>query len=380
MTRSQTPIQALFDPQDLQRIRRPLNEGWTLPREAYTSAAVFDAEVERIFSQSWLPVAHISQLANAGDFICVDLPNQPVVVTRNSAGELKAFSRICLHRAMPIIEGSGNATRFTCPYHQWTYELDGRLRSAPMMEGAEGFEAGACQLPSLKVETWQGFVMVNLAQDAAPLATQLEGLRDHMAGYGIAGLEIAATLSFDSPWNWKILVENFMEAYHHIGTHKDTFEPVYPARDSTVPDNGDAPWSLLRMPGKPGSEDESLPPLPGLDASRLNELVAATVFPALLIAGNANMVFWYQMMPRAHDAMQLQIHVLMPAEVNAVLGAEDREAIAGSVRFIHEQDIEVNAGPWQGLHAQLTRQGRLSPWEKAIWQLNQLWADALGLP
>lgn len=377
-----TDVKTLFDLADIARVRNPLSLGWTLPPAAYTSPAVFAAEAERIFGAYWVPVAHTSQLANSGDFICIDLPDQPIVVTRNKTGELQAFSRICLHRAMPIIEGRGNATRFTCPYHQWTYELDGQLRSAPMMDGAEDFDTQACRLPALRVEIWQGFVMVNLSPDAAPLAPQLSGLEAEVADYGMSDLEIATSLAFDSPWNWKILVENFMEAYHHIGTHKDTFEPVYPARESFVPDNGDAPWSLLRMPGKPGDENEAegLPPLPGLDESRQHELFAATVFPTLLFAGNANMVFWYQLMPRAHDDMHLQIHVLMPAPVSAMLEPDDIDAIAESVRFIHVQDIEVNEGPWRGLQAKMTTQGRLSLYEKAIWQLNQLWADALALP
>ena len=361
----------------LERVRLPLEQAWTLPPVAYTSPVVFEAEVASIFNQDWLCVARVEQLPNPGDYVCADLPTQPIVVTRDQDGELHAFSRICLHRAMPLVDSAGHGTRFTCPYHNWTYELDGRLRSAPLMDGASGFVTGECRLPALQLEVWQGFIFVNMNGEAAPLGPRLKTLERHIENYGLAQLVIADTIEFDSPWNWKILVENFMEAYHHIGTHKDTFEPIYPARDSSVEDNDNAPWMLLRMPGESGAE--GLPPLPNLSQSQQNELLAMAIFPTMLFAANAAMVFWYQLEPTACDSMRLRIHVLMPPEVVQALSEEERAEITETVSFIHMQDIDVNAGPWRGLNAALTGQGRLSPYEKAIWQINQRWLDELGL-
>ena len=346
---------------------------------AYTSSEVFQAEVDTLFARDWICVAREDQLTHEGDFVCAELPGQPIVVTRDREGKLNAFSSICLHRAMPIVSESGNATRFTCPYHHWTYELDGRLRSAPMMEDVEDFVPQQCRLPSFRVETWQGFVLVNMNPDAEALSPRLEGLASRIENYGLDRLVLADSTEFDSPWNWKILVENFMEAYHHIGPHKDTFEPTYPARESSVDDNGGAPWMLLRMPGhhEPGEQD--LPPLPALTDTQRHELLAITVFPTLTFALNASMGFWYQLEPRAHDRMRLRIHVLMTPELRDMLTAEHLREIRESVRYIHMQDIEVNEGPWRGMHAAMTRQGRLSRFEEAIWQLNQRWADELGL-
>ena len=377
MTQSAT---GLIDPDDVKRLRQSPERAWTLPPAAYTSEAIYRAEIESIFSRDWICVARTDQLASTGDYVCADLPNQPIVVTRDRNGRLNAFSRVCLHRAMPIISGSGRGTRFTCPYHNWTYELDGSLRSAPMMEGARGFSVEDCRLPALRLEAWQGFVLVNQDPEAPPLAPQLEGLAERMRNYDLANLVIANTIEFDSPWNWKILVENFMEAYHHIGTHKDTFEPVYPARDSSVDDNGGAPWSLLRMPGVEDDGERSVPPFEGLTDAQRRELIAVTVFPTMLFAANSNMVFWYQLEPGAHDRMRLRIHILMRPEAAGALASSQLSEISELVRFIHTQDIEANMGPWQGLHAAMATQGRLSPYERAIWQLNQLWADRLGLP
>ena len=374
LTAQPDPI-PILSPEDLARVRAPLARSSTLPPAAYTDARVFDVEVDTVFGRDWVCVARQEQLSDAGDYVCVDLPGQPIVVARGRDGGLRAFSRICLHRAMPVAEGAGNATRFVCPYHHWTYELDGSLRSAPMMEGAEGFEASRCRLPALRLEVWQGFVFVNRDPDAAALAPRLAGLEALIRPYGFGELVVAATTEFDSPWNWKILVENFMEAYHHIGTHSTTFEPVYPARSSSVPDNGGAPWTFLRMPGKPSPDGGEVALFPALHGDERHQLVAANVYPTLLFAASAAGAFWYQLEPRAHDAMNLKIHVLLPGPVADAMDDDARAGAVELVRGIHFEDIPANEGPWLGLHGKMTGQGRLSPYEKAIWQLNQLWLD-----
>jgi phenylpropionate dioxygenase-like ring-hydroxylating dioxygenase large terminal subunit len=358
------------------RVRQPLERAWTLPPHAYTDPAVFRAEAQAIFAVDWLCVARLDQLAAPGDFVCVDLLDQPIVVVRALDGELRALSRVCLHRAMPIAEGQGTARRFVCPYHNWTYELDGRLRSAPMMDGAVDFEPRHCRLPELRLEVWQGFVFVSRDPDAQSLKSRLSGLTALLSGCELEPLVIAGTVEFDSPWNWKILVENFMEAYHHIGTHRTTLEPAFPARGSIVEDNGGEPWALLRMPARSAHPADDDPAGDGNGPD--HALLAVCVFPTLLFAVSGQTVFWYQVEPTSHDRLRLRIHVLMPRGVRDGLDDDDRAALIQQVRGIHLEDIQANDGTWRGLHADLTRQGRLSPFERAIWQINQLWLDRMS--
>ena len=360
------------------RFTAPLEQAWTLPPAAYREASIFAAEVEHIFNKEWVCVARTDQLPNPGDYTCVDLVKQPIVVARDMTGQLHAMSTICLHRAMPVVEGSGNGTRFRCPYHHWTYELNGSLRSAPMMEGVDGFNAADCSLPKLRLEEWHGFIFVNMYPDAAPLAEQLQGLEALTKDYEFENLAVVETIEFDSPWNWKILVENFMEAYHHIGPHKNTFEPIYPARDSIVEDNQGAPWSFLRMPGVPHSEGQ-ISSFPNLPDERRDELFAAAVFPTFLFAASNESGAWYQLEPTAQNRMRLRIHALMHKDFIPHVDEDARQTIRSTLTTIHMEDITVNAGPWLGLQAPMTTQGRLSLYEKAIWQLNQYWAGRLGL-
>ncbi len=363
---------------DLENAKKPLEKAYTLPTAAYTDAQVYVDECERVFSRDWICVARQEQLPNVGDFVTFEVASQPILVARDRSGALHAMSSICRHRAMPVASGCGNATRFVCPYHHWTYELDGQLRSAPMMDGVEGFSVERERLPEVQLEVWQGFVFVNLDLSAPALTPQLANLVPHIANYDFDTLSVASTIEFDSPWNWKILTENFMEAYHHIGPHLRTFEPVYPARMSEVPDNDGAPWTLLRMPAREDAHsEEGLPARAGLSAQEQYQLLAINVFPTLLFAATSFGGAWYQLEPSGHDRMHLKIHALLPQEMIPHLNDEMRAGIDEQLRVVHLEDISVNEGPWKGLHGRLTKPGRLSLFEKAIWQQNQLWLDRM---
>jgi len=371
-------MEQIISAQSRQRVTAPLEQAWTLPPAAYLDGGIFEREVSEIFGKDWLCVARTDQLPNPGDYVCVDLIKQPIVVARDMQGELHAMSTICLHRAMPVVTEAGNGTRFVCPYHHWTYELNGQLRSAPMMEGVQDFEPGDCSLPKLALEEWHGFVFVNMDANAQPLAPQLAGLEALTEDYEFENLEVVETIEFDSPWNWKILVENFMEAYHHIGPHQHTFEPVYPARQSSIPDNDGAPWSYLHMPGVPHSEGQ-ISSFPNLPDHRRDDLFAAAVFPTFLFAASNQTGAWYQLEPRGPGEMRLRIHALVHKDIAPHMDAAARDELRGGLMHIHMEDITVNEGPWQGLQAPMTSQGRLSLYEKSIWQLNQYWARRLGL-
>ena len=357
------------------RAGAPLRRSWTLPPRAYTDLAAFERERDSIFRRDWVCVARSSQLPGPGDYVAADVLDQPVVVIRDGDGEVRALSNVCLHRSMPLVSGTGSARWIVCPYHLWSYDRDGSLHTAPMMDGVDAFEPSGCRLPAFAVEEWEGFVFVSLDPAPEPLASRLAGLSELVEQYGLGDLVVADTIEFDSPWNWKLLVENFMEAYHHVGPHRDTFQQTHAAAASFVVDNGGGPWSLLHMPGSEEPDERpGLPYLPGLDPERRADLLAVCVYPTLLFALSGTLAVWYEAVPHAHDRMTLRIHLLLGADVLAddELAPEIAEVVEG-VRWIHGEDIPVNEGPWRGLHAPTAAQGRLSRYEAAIWQFNQYW-------
>jgi phenylpropionate dioxygenase-like ring-hydroxylating dioxygenase large terminal subunit len=340
---------------------------------------VFELERERIFARSWMAVAREEQVPEPGDYLTLTLAGQPLVVVRGRDRRVRVLSSVCLHRAARVVEGSGNRTHFTCPYHAWSYGLDGVLLRAPLMEGTRAFTPGECRLPELRSENWGGFVMANLDPGAEPLAPQITEFTALFAAYRLQEWRCIDVLEYESPWNWKVLVENFMEAYHHIGIHPETFEPRFHARDSRVPD-ASGPWSVLHMPAAPttGGEVHGLPRMDGLDPDQQRDLYASVVLPCLMLGLQADVCAWYQLLPDAHDRFKLRIHVLVPPETAALPEQEAiRDGLRAAVDAIHQEDIRANDLVQTGLRAPLTGQGRLSPLEKSIWQTNRWWLERM---
>ena len=363
--------------EQIARAQRPLEEAWTLPPTAYVSDEIYEIEAERIMRRSWLPLARIDQIPEPGDYLSLDLVGQPVMAVHGTDGEIRVLSRVCLHRAADLAPESGRRKLFTCPYHAWSYDTQGQLVRAPLMDGAAGFAERDCALAKIRTEVWEGFVMANLDPDAEPFAPQVEGYRRYFANFNLADMVVARTLEYDSDWNWKVLVENFMEAYHHIGTHAETFEPIYHARDSRIPDN-DGPWSILHMPAAEGHASEAPPLIPDLTEAQQRDLFAGVIFPHFMLAMFSTGMAWYQVTPLGAGRLNLKIHICLPKVARALDDFEEIvEGTAAMTAHVHAEDIETNDLVWKGLNAPLTTQGRLSPLERSIWQLNQYWIEKM---
>ena len=375
-------LTTLLDADAIARAAQPLESAWTLPPAAYLEPQVYAAEEQRLFRAGWVCVARAEQLQQPGDYVASTVGGQPVVVVCEAPDTLRALSRVCLHRAMPLVEGTGNTRSLLCPYHRWNFGLDGSLRAAPHMEGVAEFERSQCSLPTYPLAVWQGFVFVNVDGQAAELTPQLSGLDRLLKDYHFSELVLAETLEYDSPWNWKVLVENFIEAYHHAGPHRHSLEPSWPGHASEAVTAGDAPWVYLHMPAKASaatSQDDHQPTsFPHLSATQRGNLMAACVFPHFMIATSSALGLWYEVVPESAASMTLRIHLLVHPALLDTMTAEQRAEMRAGIDAFHHEDIAANLGVWQGLQAPHTRQGRLSLLEKAIWQFNGYWIRNLA--
>ena len=182
----------------LERLRRTAHApdtGIALAADCYLDEEFHQLELERVLRPEWHVVARKDELPEAGDYRALDLYGEPVLLVRNEERELHAFSGVCLHRAFQIATGSGNARRLVCPYHRWSYDLDGRLKTAPLMDDVPGFDRGACRLPELSLEEWQGFVFVSANPNAEPLGPRMKALDARCWSRSAS-----ATLSRPTPW------------------------------------------------------------------------------------------------------------------------------------------------------------------------------------
>jgi phenylpropionate dioxygenase-like ring-hydroxylating dioxygenase large terminal subunit len=186
----------------------------TLPWSWYTDPEVLRLERERIFRHTWQYVGHVDELPVEGTFVATRAGDIPVVVTRAGDGELRAFLNVCRHRGSVVAEGSGKRESLQCPYHAWTYALDGSLRAAPRAD--EGIERELLGLVPLALERWGPFLFVHPNADAAPLA---ETLRPVAASLPLEGLKFHHRTTYVLDANWKIACENYLECYHCAVAH-----------------------------------------------------------------------------------------------------------------------------------------------------------------
>jgi phenylpropionate dioxygenase-like ring-hydroxylating dioxygenase large terminal subunit len=370
------------------------HEEWsTLPPDVYCSDEIFELEVDRVFRPGWVNVGHVSLVAEPGDFRTVDLLGQPLVLTRDRDGELHVLSRVCTHRWMDVCgdSESGNARSLQCPYHRWTFSLDGQLRGAPEMDDTPGFDRDDFGLREFRHEVWEGFVFVNL-DGTAPSTTELWGpMSDQLAGYGLADWVIVESQDWgESAWDWKVFIDNG-ECYHHLGAHAESLEPFLPARRVIdLPDNGDSTLIYARaepsvlVSGADGGLDfpSADPPVPGLDELQRTALGLAYPFPNYALALMPQSAFWYEVRPLGAGRLHLVSHVLLPPHLVDAPGHAERVAEhAATFEAIHQEDIAVCEGVQRGAAARAARPGMLSHLEGhnrgfARWYARQMTGGA----
>jgi choline monooxygenase len=193
-----------------------LADGRTLPYDWYSDPAVLRLERERVFRRAWQYAARADQVAEPGSFCTVDAGGIPIVLVRDKQSTLRAFVNVCRHRGSLVCEGEGKRETLQCPYHAWTYDLDGSLRAAPRSEREPGFDKQRLGLVPVLADTWGPFVFVNPDADAAPLAETLGELPGLVAAAGldVDALRFLKRSSSEYEANWKVCCENFLECYH----------------------------------------------------------------------------------------------------------------------------------------------------------------------
>lgn len=379
----------------------PLEDAVTTPPEAYTSEEYYQWEVTNIFHREWQCVAHVSQIPKPGDFLNLDLLGEPLIVVRGKDESVRVLSRVCPHRGMDIMppgfghEGHGVAesrgsesncghTRlFLCPYHAWTFELDGKLKACPEMQQARGFKRDDHGLMPFRTEIWRGFIFVNFDGQAAPLAERLSEMNVDFGDWHSEDMQVIIEREWDCPFNWKVLVENFMESYHHLGAHAKTLQPMMPARDTWNEQERDsyvrchlpfkealvAEWEAME---KAGGNPFGFPTIQTLADWKKKESGLFLIYPNFLTFVLPDRVVWYRVQPMGPHRMKLLTTMLVPKSTTE--HPEFPEMLTRETKMLidfHLEDMEMCTAIQRGMRSLGAQQGRLSHLEMSVWLMQR---------
>jgi phenylpropionate dioxygenase-like ring-hydroxylating dioxygenase large terminal subunit len=343
---------------------RPFDKARAMPPAVYTSPEFLELEKKTIFSHEWQCVGRASALENEGDYLTTDVNGQPIAVVRNRGGELKAYSNVCLHRMSTLLEGRGNTRGIVCPYHAWSYTLDGALQGAPLMDGPD-FCKDDYKLPSVRCEVWQGWIYVTLDPAAQPVAQRLAELDELIAPYEMG--DYVETFYEEHVWdtNWKILDVNFMESSHLPMLHRATVGPHSRLEEMECPPGRDPfnyHWITKEASLPIGNAHPDNQRLQG-HWRKTTALLA--IYPTHLITLTPG-YFWYlSLQPRGVG----QVHIRFGGGLapDFICDAKALEFMATLKTLLDEVNAEDRRGVeavFRGAHASLAVPGKLNRLER----------------
>ena len=365
----------------------------TLPSTWYFDAGHYRREIDAIWWQEWLCVARESEFDTPGDFRIVRVAGQQVLITRTTSGSLRAFHNTCRHRGSLLCEtGAGQFAqqRIVCPYHAWTYSLEGELLRTPRKPDAEGFRAEDHSLYPVLLETWGGYVFINLAEQASTRLTSMIAADCAALGHWpLEKLSLAHQEVHTVQCNWKVFWENFLECYHCPNVHQDLCRlvPLY-GEGLNSPDDLPAGSPLRPAPGgsrlRPGAVTWSpdgqtkLPTFPGItDAEKAVGMTFANLWPSVFVVAHVDYVRSVHVLPLGPEQTQLTVNWMLLPEVLRS-GEVDIARLTSFGRQVVMEDARVCALNQQGLHSLRHRHGSLAPQEYDVLAFDNWVRNRLG--
>lgn len=367
----------------LAEVIAPVSGAPTLPPAVYVDPAVHAFEIEHLFRRGWVGIGRTDRWTHVGDYAALTVGGVPIVVVRNDAG-LVGFANTCRHRGAEVAHGEGSCRKLRCPFHGWTYALDGRLVGAPEMAQADGFDKAAFPLPSVSVAVHAGFAFVSLESDPPPLAQWLGDFDSFHRSWPLAGLLTGRRREFEVDCNWKTFCEVFNEYYHLPYVHPDSIDATYLDPDDGDKTNGNfatqfgettTTGALLE-----GDKGDALPDMPGLGGRDARGARYTWLYPNMTFAVGNDSVWMYETHPISPDRTRVVQTVCFPPETFAT------DAFGPTAQRYYDrmdvaigEDIPVLESQQRGLASPFAKPGRFSRLEPsvgafAIWYAERMLA------
>jgi phenylpropionate dioxygenase-like ring-hydroxylating dioxygenase large terminal subunit len=347
MERSVRELIDLYNPHD------PLEEAWTIPAPWYFDEGIAELERASVFSRTWQVVGRVDQVRDNGQFFTADLAGEPLVVARGEDGQLRAFYNVCRHHAAAVVtEAQGCAKQFRCPYHGWTYGIDGALKGMVEFDGVCNFDRAKNGLVPLRVDTWENFVIVNQDGRAAPLRDFL-GVVPGL----VAPLDLAKKLHFFDRriytlnCNWKVYVDNYLDGGYHVPHAHKGLSSVIEYTKYTIENFERACLQSSPLSSDPTSEA-------GVAASRQGRAFYLWLYPNFMINAYEGVMDTNLVLPLGVDRCAVVFDYYF-ADTSAVAEARHKESIAVSEQ-VQDEDMAICDAVQRGLASRAYLAGRLS--------------------
>ncbi|HEY6349298.1 MAG TPA: aromatic ring-hydroxylating dioxygenase subunit alpha [Candidatus Angelobacter sp.] len=348
-------------------------QAFTLSSQYYFDPAFEAAEKEKIFAHTWQIVGHVRQLPKAGSFFTISMAGEPLLITRNSSGQIKGFYNVCKHRAGPPAQGCGERKVFRCGYHGWTYSLDGELLNAPECEGVEDFHYQDFSLTPVRTEVWAGLIFVNLDSSAEPLLKSLGRLPEQAARFELEKMQRHERRVYQMECNWKTYIDNYLEGYHLPSVHPSLNRELDYSSYTTQLFPG---YSLQSSPIR-GSENESTVQRRYSQAKGDDVAEYYWVFPNWMLNCYPDNVSVNIVLPVSAERSVAIFEWYFPET------ALPAEAPAKTVQFSDEiqvEDVRICEVVQKNLRSRSYSRGRYSvKQERGVHHFHSLYAEAIGV-
>ena len=367
MTERAAPQPGLFDPARYAKVRLSLLAAETLPPHCYTDPAFFSREMERIFRVHWNLVCRADEVPEPGDYRAIDLAGVPAIVLRDDDGTLRAFANTCRHRGSRLVSECGSVRAISCPYHGWSYSLDGRLIAAAGMEQAGKFDSADFGLIPLRLAQWAGFVFLNFTADGPEIDDHVGNLPEYLHSHRAGGMTCLHRRTYDVACNWKLCLENQRESYHVAIVHRGTLDDQLPEQ---LPSSGHWSGSWFRHEGSIAARlgaRKTLPPIRTLEGRAAEGTYFIGLYPASFLVFTVDCMWWMSFRPLAPDRTQVVTGLCFP---EASTRRPDFEAIlpdyTARTDASHPEDNRATEIQQRGLASPHARPGRFSHREAGV--------------
>lgn len=348
---------------------RPIEEAAGLPNAAYCSEDWLALEQELIFRRSWVFAGARAEIAEPGAMKPVEIGGVPIVLVHGRDGVIRGFQNVCRHRGMQLVGEPCKTATITCPYHLWSYGLDGKLRARPHFHGPnkpDSFKSGggeALDLIPIRVEELFGCLFANISGSADPLEVWMAPILKQLEGYDLSAIRWAGKLDFEIEGNWKLVYENYMENYHVFALHPRLLKFAPMEIRGAGAWHGNTFTNGYRFPEMEAGRGEGLPHYPGLsaeDSQRGQWFLTMPHFAVEVFPDQFTVLVAY---PEAPGRCREELHVFLIGD-EAATGARyaaERDAVLRMWYELNIEDISILRGMQQGRRCPGYDGGRLSP-------------------